>query len=632
MNHAFDLLIDALEEKRPLVLILGQDAWQESGPDDDSVLAKALNHLKRHNDAVERGWRRILGAEPLRPDFYEWLAERFARRVAPDWLFALGEIPWSAVFTSSIDPTLVDLFAKHQRPETVLTNAETPPAIRSRVRPPLYHLFGHASALDPKARPPLDKSQLNVRRVNDALPLLARTLDAATRLGLVLIDGVVPGRDWLNLDDILGALGGASDSQIIWFNGRTSPLPDEEAFDAAVDAGRVRVVKDRLCTVVGELLAIDRIADLIEPESDEAGRTTFKDGRSLETSPEERLYVEAVAAIVDDAWTASLTPLGQDAEYAAFRRFHGEPGNARSLVEGVRRGFAIERDYETELQERVLSAIYDHTRLDTPVVLHGQSATGKSIALARVVAKVRETKDAAVLYSSSRIPHPSEIAEFCHSAEEAGAKVTLVVCDTNEDVGLYSDLHAGLRSKGLRIVVLGSRYRLIDDDRKRIDSAIEASPDLSDRERESLAALLVRFVNESVHARGLPGNHMLAFLYRALPPSRSRIAAGLSDEATHAELAVRERRAEYEARPPRTLMAQRLLEATRVIEKDLLEYGDRVLPISGRDVIELLGIPPGRAVGAMLRYARDRFEAGVRDRDDLLDALRQRAIEINLEP
>ena len=63
-------------------------------------------------------------------------------------------------------------------------------------------------------------------------------------------------------------------------------------------------------------------------------------------TPEERLRVEAVASVVDDAWTAFLPPLGPDAEYVAFRRFHGDLGGNRLLVEGGRRGFAIERDFE----------------------------------------------------------------------------------------------------------------------------------------------------------------------------------------------------------------------------------------------------------------------------------------------
>ena len=560
MPEPRELLVAALEEKRPLVLLLGQDAWREGG-EEDPVLAKALVHIER-DPAGHRGWLQLLDGSRRTPDFYEWLTERFERRVPPDWLRVLGEIPWSAVFTSSLDPTLKRLFSERQRPELVLTSAEMPPAIRSRMRPPIYHLFSHAGSPDPRAQPPLDLNELNARRFNDAGPLLGRILDTATRLGLVLVDGVVDGRDWLRIEDFLGATAQAGRQQIIWFKGRRAPVPGDAGFAAAVSAGRILVADERLSTAITQLRAVPRLADLLETESEEAGKITFQHGRSLQTLPEDRLYIEAAASIVDDAWTAPLIALDRDAEYAAFRRFHGEPGNVRSLVEGVRRGFAIERDYEDKLADLVFAAIEDHASLDAPIVLHGQSATGKSIALARTVARVRHAKTAAVLYSNNRIPQPSEIAEFCHNAEGEGAKATLIVCDTNEDVRLYGELLHGLRSRGHRIVVLGSRYRFIDGEDNHMKTTVEAPTTLSDIERRELSALLKKFANEQVAPQHLTNHHILSFTYRALPLARYRIGSGLSAEASRAEMTVREQRARY-GTPDQseTLMAKRLLEA-----------------------------------------------------------------------
>ena len=559
MTETQKLLFSALEEKRPLVLVLGQDAWRENGQE-DPVLANALAHLGREGNE-QRGWNQLLQTNPAPSTFYEWLTERFEHRVPPSWLSALGEIPWSAVFTSSLDPTLKELFSKRQRPELVLTSAEMPPAIRSRIRPPIYHLFGHAGSLDPRARPPLERRELNIRRVNDAQPLVRRILDTATRLGLVLVEGVVAERDWLRIDDFFGAMGNAGYHQIIWFKGRTTQVPDDEGFSAAVDASNMVVVEERLSTVLTELRSVNRLADLLVPESEEVGKVTFKEGH-LDTSPADRLHVEAVASIVDDAWMAPLAALGQDREYAAFRQFHGEPGNVRSLVEGIRRDFAIKRDYEDDLATLVFEAINDHARFNTPIILHGQSATGKSIAFARIVARVRKAKDAAVLYSNNRVPQSSEIAEFCHQAEESGAKVTLIVCDTNQDVRPYVDLLSGLRSRGHRVVVLGSRYRFIDDEGSHLETTIEAPADLAERERCDLSTLLKRFTNEKVEPQYLKDHHILSFLYRALPLTRYRIGFGLGAEASRTERMVREKRADYlVSHPPNTLIAQRLIDA-----------------------------------------------------------------------
>lgn len=63
-------------------------------------------------------------------------------------------------------------------------------------------------------------------------------------------------------------------------------------------------------------------------------------------------------------------------------------------------------------------------------------------------------------------------------------------------------------------------------------------------------------------------------------------------------------------------------ETTRLIEKTLLNEDSVVLPITGKDVIESLGIKPGSRVGALLEEARRYFEVHRCNRDDLLTHLR----------
>lgn len=62
----------------------------------------------------------------------------------------------------------------------------------------------------------------------------------------------------------------------------------------------------------------------------------------------------------------------------------------------------------------------------------------------------------------------------------------------------------------------------------------------------------------------------------------------------------------------------------RLMERDLLEYIDGVLPISGRDIMARFDVPPGPQVGTMLRIARELFAAGTRNREELMAALSER--------
>ena len=69
-------------------------------------------------------------------------------------------------------------------------------------------------------------------------------------------------------------------------------------------------------------------------------------------------------------------------------------------------------------------------------------------------------------------------------------------------------------------------------------------------------------------------------------------------------------------------------EATRLIEKALLDEGGSVLPITGRDVIESVGIKPGPDVGLLLEEARRHFEENRCSRVDLLAHLREYAVSL----
>ena len=537
MAFAQDIIISAIEENRPLVLILGQSIWPEG---EDTVLKRALQRLGKDPD-TERGWAEARPNVSIPNDFYEWLAERFRRRVSSPSLDAVTSLPWSAVFTSSLDPSTRDLLANRGRePEAILTADENPRAARSRVRPPVYHLFSRAGEKDPFARPPNDIGEFNRRRVQHSLVLMNRVIETATSLGVVAVEGYNPRRDWLRLDDLLGTIGDATSGQVLWFGGRPQLTEDEAAeFDAAVDAGRIIVETERLSTVMAELVSSGRLADLSPPDSEDAGVISFADGRQLVTTPEERLRVEAVASIVDDSWSAFLPPLGPDANYDVFRRFHGDFEGPRLLVEGVRRNFAIERDFESGLFRRVRDAINHHASARAPLMVKGQSGTGKSVALARLVSRVRDMKMAAVLYSIGRIPQSQEVSEFCEKAEDAGARATVIVCDANRSVDLYYDLFSGLRSRGRRVVVVGSQYYTDQSANTQDRLSIDAPIRLSSTERDDLADLMAPHFGR-IDPTTLNHDNILAFMYRFLPPSRPRIRTGLGDEALATERILRE--------------------------------------------------------------------------------------------
>jgi hypothetical protein len=104
------LLHEAIAKGVPLVGIFGQQAgWTD---DSDPVLRLALARVDK---SPSEGWKGLLSRTPLPDHFDAWLEERFARRAPSSELISITDAPFSAVFTSSVDPGWANLLASGGR-------------------------------------------------------------------------------------------------------------------------------------------------------------------------------------------------------------------------------------------------------------------------------------------------------------------------------------------------------------------------------------------------------------------------------------------------------------------------------------------------------------------------------------
>lgn len=574
LRSAEEVLFDALRRREPIVLVLGQDAWADSN-ETDPVLTVALQRLGRSNEGA-KGWPSLIGPEALADNFYEWLAERFNRRPRPNWLGSIARLPWTAVFTSSLDPSLVEAFASQRRsPQPILTSTEVPTAGRSTTRTPIYYLFGRAGIADPRAMAPRTRTELRARLTLQAIPMLNRLPDTATSVGLVVIDGFNRARDWMPSDSLLAVIDQMPAGRVLWCGWKDEFKVHEELCDV-IQAGKILTSPLRIGSLVAELGSNGKLNDVTLQTVSQSGGISFQKGELFVPSGELRIRVEAVASIIDDSWLTLAPTRGLESEYADFRQFHGDSGGIRNLVQGVLRGYAIIRDFENNLWQVVKTAVEEHARFD-PLIVHGQSGTGKTIALGRLITRIREDRRGAVLCSIGRIPQPADIAVFCELAEQHGATATVVICDCNLPINRYRDLLIGLRSRGRKVVVIGSSYRQTAKSLPPI--FIEAPEALSESEREQLANLVARFGDGNLPHRIGHDKNVLATLYRALPASRYRLSAGLGGEARAAEATLRERGARHRPVERKSVLAEKLVAAGLATETEavLAETLDDVL-------------------------------------------------------
>lgn len=533
-------LVFSIKEKRPVVLFLGQDAFStQSNP--DPVLSTWF-HRFSINSEEKSGWKAFFEHKKINDEDMQWLTERFNRNVQPEAMQDILDLPWSAVFTSTIDSTLMRrLETRGRQPEAVLAKDYVALVPRSRSRPPVHFLYGIVDGPSLEFKSPRSKIQLKQRSSTHANNMLNRIAETVTPLGALVVEGLSPGRDWLEIDDFLAPLAEAKGLRILWFD---APLnPDSDFFDEFVDKGFIVPSNRRLVDVVSELGARKIFEDICSETSDEPGIISLTKDAFIDTTPSLRLRVEASAAIVDDSWTgAGTTPDGVIKE-EAFRRFHGALGGPRTLVQGIDQGFAIKRDFEKQLRKQVEGVLRDQSNIGRIVILHGQSGTGKSIAFARLAKDFREELRMPVLYAVGRIPQATDLDDFCIEAEQAGALGTVILCDSNQEINRYQELSNALRSRGRRIVVVGTTYRTEARHEKSSVQLVESPTEVSEEERNALKKLVGTFEGKeaSFLNAALDGEHVLALLYRIISASRERIIAGISSEARAVEQILRSR-------------------------------------------------------------------------------------------
>ena len=533
-----EIVTRAVQDKRPMVLFAGQSLDSAN----DAILGVLLDRFGRTGS--RSGWSAALERSISASDM-AWLSERFDRSVPSDSAAAIFDFAWSAVFTSSIDPRFVRRFeTRGRQPESVVSKETYARVSRSRSRPPIYYLLGKSDETVKYARAPRTRNDLQRRIHLHATDLLNRIAETATVRGLVIIAGYAPDKDWMPPDSLLAPLSSQAGPTVLWFD---FPGTLDSLFaDEMIREGSLVTTTETLTDAISQL-GFRGVLDLAGSAApDEPGMVTLAGGAVLDLTPALRLRVEASASIVDDGWTEQPEPLGEVETDDAFRRFHGTPGNLRLLVDGISRGFAIERDFEEQLWRTVNNRLKQLGQSDSDdvVILHGQSGTGKSIALARLTGRIRRELRHPVVVATHRIPNEADIEAFCLESERLEATANVLICDSNQAPQRYYDLASALRSLGRRLLVVGTCYRMETQVGGASHRSIEASDRVSGSESSAFEKLRSEF-GYGPALRDDPEDNstdsIFAMLYRRLPASRGSLAAGVSSEARAAEGLLRER-------------------------------------------------------------------------------------------
>lgn len=445
------------------------------------------------------------------------------------WEQRVGEsvvdYPWSGVYTTGTDGALSDRLRSTARTVASVGATETVPT-RSRFDLQVCYLCGgdHLSELYRPAADPLEAATVKGRCLQELTRLVDETV---TPKGTVVIEAWAP-EDPLKVDDLYPLLRRLGTRQVHLFTAavwRSDPF-----ISNLVEAGIAVLHDDKLDTVLQRLDAQGALAGKASGAGHTSQRVVTVGSEFVEIDIHLWNQVSQSARPVD---LGLLTPPVLSSSSARYQEFRGFIGAAEGSPRwrSIAAGMNIHRDFEGDLAKRVRNAL-DGIKPSEPIILAGQTATGKSVALASLALDLARGGDV-VLHQSRRGARPTveDLDQFCAWAEDRGARMTILIWDGMTSVSDYLSLSRQLQARGRRTLIVGSTY--VSD--RQTSGTIRVESELSPVEQDELRRHLTSFGIDLPVRRGVLDSSFLAFLYHTLPESEHALRKGLAQEMRFVE-------------------------------------------------------------------------------------------------
>ena len=521
-------------ERGPAVLFLGQGYLQlETGS--DPLLVEVQSRFG--NPSGTHGYNILLEgtASDAGESAIAWMWERSRRISPPQALKYIAEYPWSSIFSSAIDPIWLPAFRNSWREvASISDDAYFPRDPRNRRVLNCTYLFGSLSETEPKLRPPLSRFEF-LNRKQMARNLAQRLADVMTPLGTLAIEGYRVDDDWFPLDDFFPILQALGSGQVHLFN-VDDDLLIHPLISELVRTNRLVTHRQSLARTLSQGDDQGHIK-LGKPNGDyESGRRVSLRDVSIPIPRELWNRVSNSAALLDTQVLHNPQSISDDALYWEFRRFLFECGT-RPLWSGFARGFAFQREYEEGLRKTVRTRLGRLSSPDQPVVIHGQTGTGKTVALGSLAYSVAKSGDYPVIFIERKTQRPTypDIDECCRWMEDRGAKATLIVWDGMIQPSEYHELQGYLASRGRNAVVVGSSYKLTESGSHLIPVPDQLSAPEAKQFAEFLEEKQIELSSHHRHALEKREPSYLVALYRYLTPARPQITTGVVQELEQLE-------------------------------------------------------------------------------------------------
>ncbi|OXR99725.1 DEAD/DEAH box helicase family protein [Shewanella algae] len=431
----------------------------------------------------------------------------------------ISKIRWNAIYTSSIDDLILNRLKTEGR-ETFPICKSKKSSSYGRDDLNVFYMFGLYSRTDDSEKVPTTKLQF-LKRLHEASLMLTTLIESMGPLDTLIISGWNPQSDPFNSEALYQVISRLSEGQLFLFSENQNM--NDEFLNELIKENTLSIVKTKLSTF------LTKNSNLFEnmPNKDSDLESFVRvNSQALEIPTRIKRLINPYGQLVEDK--NFNTPIKNKDEL--FKDFLFESSRF-PIWSAYPEKIDFERDYFEKLYNIVKQEVTINKVSQEPILLHGATGTGKSIAIARLCYRLYSDHKYLILHINNHRDSLDfkVIDEICEWAESSLNLMTIICWDGMSNTDTYQHLSSYLASRGRKQIVIGSTYR-INTPSKRFVLADDCF-----NESEN-----VRF-KKYLNSHGIDiGNYTDSFdsiflvtLYRLLPETRFAITSGVVNEASH---------------------------------------------------------------------------------------------------
>ena len=462
-----------------------------------------------------------------------WIQTEVDYTSIPDYVRKIAHIKWNGVITSSVEYFVEIIFQLERRDVQPVYEfgSELPYNFKSKKILHLSYLYGCVNQKQTYYRPPLSRFDLPIYRSNANILLNQINKEFLTPIGCLVIDGYNFAKDWITDESFFSICSRLAEEQVYYFSFKDEYLKNPY-IQRLVEKKIIIPFRMSLPEFIGEC---DERNILIENNDVTPNDVIISiNNKRCRLAKNKYNRISRSCEILDD-FLFDIDEYTEDEKSNLFSDFLYN-SSIRPVWYAYKYGMNIERGFELEAYSKINALLEKGGLSRKPIIIYGQTGTGKSVSMAHLAYKIKKNNKYPVLYIDGRVTEVdyTDILEFCEWCDDVKIVVFWDASTHGKEYVKYKELNDFLASKGKKAVIVGTSYSVDDKTKNNFNAEFIEAPVKIEDEKEigHFHRVYKKFMERDLKSLWNEeyDNNFLVSLYRLIPNSNYSIRKRLWNE------------------------------------------------------------------------------------------------------